>query len=388
MTIKERINRIIEGWYIYENALFEISLTHILRENQNMMCYMRCGAGSIEYNPAKLEVLPDDALESFLQIECVRIILKHPYERQPTDCPPLVRLIASNIVIGNHYQLPGVRIPTADDFNLKRGESYEWYAYHLLEDGQFGGKTFNQNNPGDSSEETWNSNSNASAASAADSTALWQEDSAMQGYIGLTIEKISNSNNWGNIPGNLVQTILANVKAKIDYRQVLAGFRASVLSSKRYLTRMRPNRRTGFDNMGSIRRLTTRLLVAIDVSSSVSDPSLNVFLSVVNKAFRYGVEQLDLVTFDTEIHDIIPFKKARSKIQITGRGGTCFQPAIDYAQANRYDGLLIFTDGEAPAPAMPDHPRFGLVWVFDTESHYRANSPFLRSTGRCCPITL
>lgn len=386
MKIKERLNRIIEGWYIYENALFEISLTHVLRENTNMRCYMRCGGGYIEYNPTKLEGLSDDTLESFLQIECVRIILKHPYERQPLDCPPHVRLIASNIVIGNHYQLPGVKIPTADDVSLKRGESYEWYAYHLLSDAQpdkdqFGGM--------ECEEMALDGNPISVAADiAADSTALWHEDCAMQGYINLTIDKIINSNNWGNIPGNLVQTILANTQAKIDYRKVLSGFRASVIGNKRRLTRMRPNRRTGFDNMGNIRQFNTRLLVAIDVSSSVCDASLNIFLSVVNKAFRYGIEELDLITFDTEIHDIIPFKKARSKIKITGRGGTCFQPAIDYAQDKRYDGLIIFTDGEAPAPTLPDHPRFGLAWVFDTESHFLTNSPVLRPLGRCCPITI
>lgn len=75
------------------------------------------------------------------------------------------------------------------------------------------------------------------------------------------------------------------LEAKINWKNVFAGFRASIISSIRKLTRMRPNRRTGFDNMGSIRRFNTKLLVAVDVSGSITTKSLQYFYGVINSAF-------------------------------------------------------------------------------------------------------
>ena len=45
----------------------------------------------------------------------------------------------------------------------------------------------------------------------------------------------------------------ASTRSRINWRNVLSGFRASILSSVRKLTRMRPNRRTGFDKKTSFR---------------------------------------------------------------------------------------------------------------------------------------
>ncbi len=391
----ERLHKIIEGWYIYENALFEVCLLHTLRENSAMACYIRSGQGLIEYNPEKLNTATDAQLESLLKIECVRLLLKHPYERQPADCSPLERLYASNLVIGDNYQLPGVDIPAPEDFDLPKGKSYEWYAYHLPK--ARGSESFSESG-GDSTQESSNdlpqesgddlaqASSEDRLQAAADAVALWQENSLLADSIGIAIEKVEKSERWGSLPNNLVQTIIANSKAVVDYRKVLSGFRSSILSSKRHLTRMRPNRRTGFANMGSIHSLSTRLLVAVDVSSSISDECLKVFMSVVNKAFKYGIERLDLITFDAVIHDIMPFKKAFDKITITGRGGTSFQPVIDYAQANKYDGVLIFTDGLALEPKMPEFPRFKLVWVFDSLDTYNKLRVFFEPFGRCFPI--
>ena len=122
-----------------------------------------------------------------------------------------------------------------------------------------------------------------------DLSSLWEEDSLMACTVDAIIEDIQSSGTgWGSLAGSLVDEIIANTKAKIDYRKTLSGFRASILSSKRHLTRMRPNRRSGFDNMGSIRRFDTNLLIAVDVSGSISDEVLRHFYSVIGKIFKYS----------------------------------------------------------------------------------------------------
>lgn len=64
-------------------------------------------------------------------------------------------------------------------------------------------------------------------------------------------------------------------------------------------------------------------------------------------------------------------KKAKKQIKITGRGGTCFQPPIDYyASHYEYDGLIIFTDGCAEIPKLAAKRK--ILWVLTNESSYNA----------------
>ena len=74
---------------------------------------------------------------------------------------------------------------------------------------------------------------------------------------------------------------------------------------------MRPNRRSGFDNMGSIRRFDTNLLIAVDVSGSISDEVLTHFYSVIGRIFKYGIEHVDVVQFDCSLSEVQSFEKAK-----------------------------------------------------------------------------
>lgn len=230
---------------------------------------------------------------------------------------------------------------------------------------------------------------NTSNKSLDDLSSLWQEDSIMACSIDIAIDEIEASHGWGSLEGNLSEKILANTKAKIDYRKVLSGFRASVLSSKRHLTRMRPNRRTGFDNMGSIRRFDTNLLVAVDVSGSISTQTLRHFYSIINRAFKYGIEHIDAVQFDVTLKKVESFDKAQKEILALGRGGTNFQQIIDYVAAHpKYDGLIIFTDGEAPIPKVPKRMRCKIVWVCNSKENYNENHQWMKKIGRCCVMEI
>ena len=142
---------------------------------------------------------------------------------------------------------------------------------------------------------------------------LWEENEEACCNINEFIEVATASNNWGSVAGKLQGLIKASLKVDMDYRKMLSLFKTSVISSRRRLTRMRPNRRSGFDAMGSRYELSTNLLIAVDVSGSVSDRSLQFFFSVINRLFKYGVEKLDVLQFDAQIQgEIEPLKKARN----------------------------------------------------------------------------
>ena len=213
---------------------------------------------------------------------------------------------------------------------------------------------------------------------------LWDEDEEACCDINGFIEVAEASNNWGTIPGNVQGVIKASLKVDMDYRKMLSLFKTSVISSKRRLTRMRPNRRFGFDAMGSRYELSTNLLIAVDVSGSVTDRSLSFFFSVINRLFKYGVEKMDVLQFDAKIQgEPEPLKKARKTVKVMGRGGTSFQPAADYYCAHpEYDGLIYFSDGYAPPPTFNTKRPIDVLWVLCDKSAYEANAKWIKELKR------
>ena len=390
--MKERLNRIIERWFVMEPALFAVTCTHSLVENVQMKCPLRSGKQRIEYNPALLKSFTDQKLEEALKIEAIRIILKHPYERKPDQCSQMAVSIGSNIIISDNYQLICNKIESSGDFQLESGHPYEWYCYRIQEmipddDGRGDGGEGNGN--GDEARGRGNDSEvkvdDCWSAMNTDLSEMWEEDDLAVANINSIIDNVKG---WGSLAGKLEGMIVASVKATINWRNVFSGFRASILSSRRDLTRMRPNRRFGFEQMGSRRRFTTRLLVAVDVSGSISDRTLSFFYGVISSAFRYGFESVDVVQFDCGIGKVRNIKKVVRQVEVVGRGGTSFDEPIRYAYENHYDGLLILTDGYAPKPSVPEGFKTKIMWVCEDQRSYDRHHAWMEEYGRVCTMSL
>ncbi len=377
--MRARITTIIQHWFIQEPALFQVVCTHDLEVNTHMACPIRSGRRRIEYNPDYLAEMTDEGLEEALRTEAVRILLKHPYERKPDGCSQQAIALGSNVVVGDNYQYASFRIEKPADYGLPEGMAYEWYSRKIQE----------MLPPGDGDGAGSDSDGNSAASEAAarcrDLSELWDEDELTVALINGVIEGCTS---WGSLAGAFAEKLKASTRAKINWRNVFSGFRASILSSRRKLTRMRPNRRTGFENMGSIRRFDTRLLVAVDVSGSISSESLSYFYGVINSAFRYGFESVDVIQFDCGVRVVQNLKKVMRDVTVIGRGGTSFQEPIEYAHENGYDGLLILTDGYAPEPWLPDNMRCKIIWVCQDSSCYERHHRWMEKSGRVCTIEL
>jgi predicted metal-dependent peptidase len=278
--------------------------------------------------------------------------------------------LASNLVVGDNYRHPRLRMETPQDMGLRRGMSYEWYARMVEQKNSSGGGQDDEAGRSDAFSERYR-----------DLAELWEEDELA---VQMVNEVISTTKSWGSLGGGFAELLQASVRARINWRNIFAGFRASIISSKRKLTRMRPNRRTGFDNMGSVRRFDTRLLVAVDVSGSISTESLKYFYGVINSAFRYGFESIDVIQFDCGVRTVHSLRKVIRDVTVVGRGGTSFQEPIDYAHENGYDGLVVLTDGYAPEPAIPPGFKTGILWVCENESCLNRHRKWMEKSGRAC----
>ena len=366
--MKERITRILEHWFIQEPLLFQVLCTHELVPDTWIECPVRSGRRRIEYNPVFLREMTDPGLEEALRTEAVRILLKHPYERKPDGCSLQAVSIGSNVVVGDNYTFCSFKIDRPADYELPSGRTYEWYARKIQAMLPDGDDRFCRN-----------------AAKDRDLSALWDEDDLTVAMINGIIEGCTS---WGSLAGLFAEKLIASTKASINWRHVLSGFRANILSSKRKLTRMKPNRRTGFDNMGSIRRFDTKLLVAVDVSGTISSESLSHFYGVVNSAFRYGFESVDVIQFDCGVRVVQKLRKAMREVVAVGRGGTSFQEPVDYAAENGYDGLVILTDGYALEPKIPDNMRCKILWICQDKFSYEKHRGWMEKSGRVSMMEL
>jgi len=375
----DRFKQLADMWYLREPAFFAVYCINELKENQYMNCAIRCGQGRIEYNSEFINQLNDNQFEELMKTEMLRVFLKHPYSRRPINCPNEKMIAASDMTLYDQYDFKEYRFVNPFDYGLDEGQFYEWYLANINEN-----EDENENEDDDQG-----GYDTDVPGSMSDRAALWEEDDERSDKINDLIGQLDSSDSWGSIPGELTEKIIASSKAKIDYRKTLSGFRASILSSKRHLTRMRPNRRFDFEQMGSKYDLETRLLIAVDTSASISNSDLENFYGVMQRMFRYGVSQIDVIQFDCELQTPQPItlKDAKQlKINsVKGRGGTDFHVVFDYLRDhNFYDGMIIFTDGYASQPQIDFFTRAKFAWVLPDEKCYEANKEWMKKIGRVC----
>lgn len=368
--MEEEIRKVLQRWFLMEPVLFQVFCTHELVENAEMYCPMRVGKGKVEYNPKVLESLGEGCLEEVMKGEGIRVLLKHPYDRQPEDCSWVAKALGSNCVLAEHYNFKDLGYKGPEQLHLDAEQHYEAYA-----------RLIQQRMKAEENLEVPSSLTTAEILTS-DLAENWQEDDLRAEQVN---QLIRDTQHWGSLPGGLVEQIVAGTKAKLDYRKVLAGFRASVLAQARRLTRMRPNRRMGFKAMGSQHNFTTRLLVGIDASQSISQDDLANFYTTINHFFSYGVSEIDVLQFDTQLYPLQSLSKAVERVEVQGRGGTAFQPFIDYVcQHPEYDGALIYTDGYALPPEVPESMRTPLCWVLDNEKNLMEHEQWMSKYGVVC----
>ena len=131
MSTLERIQQEMEQWFLTEPLFFTVYCSHRLTINPNMLCALRSGQGRIEYNPELIDSMPDHQLRALLSVEMIRILLKHPYSRQPLGCPGIALKMASDMVIAPAYNLTWAGLTLPEEFGLPKGQHFEWYANRL-----------------------------------------------------------------------------------------------------------------------------------------------------------------------------------------------------------------------------------------------------------------
>ena len=218
-------------------------------------------------------------------------------------------------------------------------------------------------------------------------TGLWGEDVIQNQRIESYVVEAIQQKSWGTTPQDIVQQIEIEYKKNYpDCKRILKYLNAKIKQTNRVLTRTKPSRRFGFSQMGSIYKpRPSKLLVFIDSSGSIAPKLLKRFLLTIKSIFSRTIKEIDMFFFDTELKSKEPIKtKVHNihKIDVIGRGGTNFECIFEYIKKNqnKYDGILIFTDGYAPEVNLKYKLRTKLCWIiYDNEGV----QPWMKKIGLC-----
>ena len=404
---KKRLDKIIVNWFVQEPMLLGTwTLVEKIadKNTETIGIDSRSHPPCIRYNPNFVNSLNDEVLEHVLANQCFKILLRHPTTRLKT--PKEVSSLSSDITVNQMAMknLPNVDgifdvIPMPEKFHLEKNQWYEKYFRDLMDklddsteqvNKMFGEKKQNNTeNPssddGDSSsgeqsseggEEGQSSGEGDSQGSPTDEDGFmkagtqkeslkkmmdprgdtnknWGENDVLDADVqNMVNERKGSSKMWGRFTADFMNDIVAANTPKISWKEIVRRFNTSVVTTSTISTRKKANRRFDLDAPGRRRIYTTKIIFAVDVSGSMSDEDLAEGFAVINSVCRHA--EIEYVLFDTEIKLVEKkMKKAKDKFKIKGRGGTDFEMMCRYADKNKADGLIIYTDGYAPAPNPP-----------------------------------
>lgn len=247
-------------------------------------------------------------------------------------------------------------------------QSSEWYFYKLQEAANDAQKNGDAGDFGGLSEDwidSW------------DDHTPWDEipdemREYVEGKVKAIVEKAvreadKTSTGWGSIPAELREEIRRSVSHVINWRNVLRQFIGTLFRGGRTTSIKRINRRYPYIHPGIKRGYAAKLLIARDESGSVYDAMLEEFFGELSSLTKKV--EIDLLPFDcsANVKDVVRWTKGTVPAKAAERtkcGGTDFSAPTevfnDPKNRGRWDGLLIMTDGQAPAPS-PCRGRRG--WV-------------------------
>ena len=281
--------------------------------------------------------------------------------------------------IESKLPMRGIMIDDYHELNLERKAGTKYY-YRKLKDGQ---KEKEQNGTSGSEALDQLLDQMEQGMGSGDEHATWGEfeniSEAEQKLIDKQITGILNeakkqtSKKHGRIPGEIEELIKVEefIPPKFDWRGYIRRFTG--ISTKIYTKKVRRKENKRFSEFPGLKiKMKQHMLLAIDTSGSVCDEELKEFMNEIHHIYKSGVD-ITIIQCDTNINSIESYK-GKNEIAVKGRGGTSFDPVLEYYIANdrKFTNLVYFTDGECNTSIKPKKP---ILWVISERSEMNASLP-------------
>ena len=171
----------------------------------------------------------------------------------------------------------------------------------------------------------------------------------------------------GKLSGNLESIISDITDPKVDWKAVLARFLRA--NNKSDFTWVRPNRR--FISRGMYlpslhNPCLEEIVVAVDTSGSISDEELKQFTTETSYILHeLAPERVQFIQCDYDVQGVTEYTRESLPLKVTyeGRGGTRFEPVIDYVNENHPNAAALVYLTDLECSEFGDQPHYPVLWV-------------------------
>ncbi|AGA69017.1 hypothetical protein Desdi_1524 [Desulfitobacterium dichloroeliminans LMG P-21439] len=171
----------------------------------------------------------------------------------------------------------------------------------------------------------------------------------------------------GSVPHyleSLISSFQSN-KGELPWNLYLKRLMGSVESNnKKTVTRRNRRQPHRLDLRGQLRSHKANIIVALDISGSISDQEFNQAVQEVLAIVKNYNHEITIVECDSEIRRVYTIKSTKDiRERINTRGGTRFTPVFEYANEHKVNLLIYFTDGRGEEKLQTLPKGFRTLWV-------------------------
>jgi len=314
----------------------------------------RCDSQKIWINRSYLDELEVSEIETILSNSAMKKVLYH--EDRGRRKHPKIWNLATEYAINSMLKANGFELPKLSFYDEQYDGMYAEQIYReLLE-------SMNIDDEIEDDNESQESNSQQQFNPMLLSKAQEKLEKAMLESIFL---KAKNEN---SLPEELDRVVPSYFSHKINWQELLRRYINQLLkSSYRYLPSNYKHLYRGIA-LPSLHSQTLDIAVAIDVSGSIDDKTLSLFLSELqNLIYQFDDYKIELITIDHKIrsHTTI-YPGEEIEYDKRGGGSTDFRVLFEYI--DRYipniNALIFFSDANGIFPK--SEPNFDTLWILNT----------------------
>ena len=199
-----------------------------------------------------------------------------------------------------------------------------------------------------------------------DDHGTWEESTEVSEELAKEIiknnmkEAVEKAGGAGNCDHNVQQALNELTKSSVNWKQQLRKFIAKTSKYANEPTRFKRNRRHGLKFPGKRKKHLLTIAVGVDTSGSISNEDLIQFFTEIKKIHQQGVT-LKIIEADMQVNAVYDYDP-KKEIEIHGRGGTLYNPAIEEAEKHEVDGMIYFGDGDVFCEKIKK-PKFPMLWA-------------------------
>ncbi|MDF2540754.1 MAG: Protein of unknown function metallopeptidase-related protein [Herbinix sp.] len=331
----------------------------------------------IYYNPILFLNLTMRQMESSMKHEILHIVSMHlkrakEFQRKYSN---LAINMAMDIVVNkylNHLPPYATTLEWVNlhyNLNLEPYASFEYYveklqaAIDLIDDDENASEDDNNDENNDDCIETIETEYNA-----AKTHAIWSElNDIDESTLQLFTEKVIEASEKGEIPTYLKNMIssLKNSKGELPWNLYLKRLMGTVESNKKKTVTRRSRRQPDrLDLRGELRSHKANVIVAIDISGSISDEEFKQAMKEVLAIVKNYNHEVTVIECDSDIRHVYKVKSIKDiKDRTNKRGSTRFSPVFEYVNHHKGNLLVYFTDGKGEERLSILPRGYQILWV-------------------------